>query len=182
MILADVNGFYNFEIRSGTFLWQNAGELNKFGKRRCAAVHRRNFFRIDIDEGIIDAQTPEGRKHVFGRLDLKAIGTDGRAQLHGSKVANRRLARFDVTVDFPPEHNAVVRGRRGKADLRRLSGMETGAGYGDGLPDGLLPLLQDFCLNRSVSQWGMYSKTEAILFYIRKILAKNSISDGFITY
>ena len=80
IVITDMNGFYNFEIGSRTFLGQNPGELNEFGKGRRTAVHRRNLFRIDIDEGIIDSQTPEGGKHVFGRLNLESIGSN-----HGAK-------------------------------------------------------------------------------------------------
>ena len=110
----------------------HAGLLDCGNERLGAAVHNRNFWTIDFDQGVIDAKCGKGGENMFGRRAQRAsVISQHRREFRCSYGAHiGRDFTISLAVDpRPQEHDAGVGFCRMEREGHRQAGMHPNPGH-----------------------------------------------------
>jgi hypothetical protein len=123
----------------GRRLLLDAGLLDQQRERRGAAVHDRQFGRVQVDIGIVHAQAAERGHEVLHGMDLHPAADERRGEARlADQLGPRRNIHRRGKVDAPEHHAGVDRSRtQAHADL--LAGVQADAGGTDQRLQGALP-------------------------------------------
>src|SRR5690242_317383 len=72
-ILLDTDRLQYFQETARRFELGKADFVDRLDEARCAAVHDRHFAAIDLDQGVIDAETAQSGEQVLDRGDRGAV-------------------------------------------------------------------------------------------------------------
>ena len=76
----NLHGLQHADVAPGTIERFDANQVDGGDERSRAAVHDRRFRSVDLDHGVVDAQSAQRRQHMFGGGDERSgfIAQDGR--------------------------------------------------------------------------------------------------------
>src|SRR4029079_5198197 len=122
----NLNRLEHLKVALGLIEGHEADRIDGRDERRRAAVHDRRFRAVDLDGGVVDAETGEGRKHMLGggyqraRFVAQHGGELGRGDsAHvGGDLAIR--AALDARTDKAETGTGVGRVQRQRYRLARM--------------------------------------------------------------
>ena len=118
-------------------LLNEAGALDEMDEWRGAAIHRRNFGPVELDQYVVELEPGERGQQMLDRRDRHAAMRERRAQRRRHDVAPRRS---DVDSLLPAtEMDAEIDRGRMEGHGDRRAGMETQATAPDRALERLLP-------------------------------------------
>ena len=97
--------------------------VNQVDERRRAAVHDRHFRRVQLDDGVVDADADQGREQVLHRLDRDFVDRQPGRELDPRQVVHRG-GHFVVAQIGPPETDAEIRDSGFKSEIDLVAGVK----------------------------------------------------------
>ena len=126
----DRDPLQDFEEAAGSLKFGKADFVDRLDEARGTAVHDRNFGAVDLDQGVVDAETAQGGEQMFDRCHGGAVAVAKHgAERYAGDVAlvGSDLGAFGMAVR-KKETDASVTISRTKRDGNWRSAMNPGAG------------------------------------------------------
>ena len=109
-------------------LVDDAGRLQQEHERRGAAIHDRQFRRIDLDERIVDAESCKRRHQVFDRRNPHLPRRQRGRHRRIADVSDKSRNQHRRTHVYSTEYDSRIHRRRAQRHDDFLAGMHTDPG------------------------------------------------------